>query len=601
MSTRTSARARSVFDAALEVVESERRAFVERQCADDANLKADVLSLLEALQRRGDAWEAGAASALGMGAAEIASRAAERSEGGGHDPAIVGVSIGGFRLVRLIGAGGMGTVYEAVQESPRRTVALKVMHVGVGEMNVHRRFVEEAQILARLQHPGVAQVFGAGTHELARGTAEEAALASMLGVGRSVAWIAMEFVEGARWITAHAREKGLSTRERLTLFSSACDAVHHGHMKGVIHRDLKPANLLVNEGGSVKVIDFGVARAIDAGAQGTLGAGGVTGVGVMLGTLRYMSPEQCDGDPHAVDTRSDVYALGVVLYELLTGAMPYELCERSFTATVRTIREMAPIPPSSVRRALHGDIERIVLKAIEKERDRRYQSAADFADDLRRHLANLPILARPTGPAHRAAKFARRNPLLVGMGVLAVIAVMGGAVGVSVALVRAVRAEAAEKVRRDEAERRAYVADLFAAGAAIVAQDGGGALARLDAAPEIRRGWEWRYLRGLADQSIARHEAPNGEARYGTSPDGRIVIGQYAAGVVRAFDPDMGHVRWTAGAIALRRGVAILTRRSNGAGHGHWPRGARGYRRWPDRAGVSIPQGRDRAGRRDQP
>ena len=222
------------------------------------------------------------------------------------------------------------------------------------------------------------------------------------------------------------------------------------------------------------MIDFGVARAADPNAQVTLAAS-VTGAGVLLGTLRYMSPEQCDGDPHALDTRSDVYSLGVVLYELLTGAMPYELGDHSFTMAVRTIRDATPAAPSSVQRELRGDVERIVLKSLEKDRDRRYQSAAEFADDIRRHLADLPIRARPTGVAYRAAKFARRNRLLVGMAVLAAVAMVGGTAGVSVALVRAARAEIAEKARRAEAERRAYVVDLFAAGAAIDAQDGGGA------------------------------------------------------------------------------------------------------------------------------
>ncbi|MHC4695580.1 MAG: serine/threonine protein kinase, partial [Planctomycetota bacterium] len=213
--------------------------------------------------------------------------------------------IGQFHIKNVIASGGMGKVYEAIQEHPRRTVAVKVMKQGIASRSALRRFEFESQLLARLRHPGIAQVFEAGTHDDGTG---------------AVPYFAMEYIPNARSITAFAKDKKLGTRDRLRLFARVCDAVHHGHQKGIIHRDLKPGNILVDSNGDPKIIDFGVARGTDSDmAVTTL----QTDVGQLIGTLQYMSPEQCAADPHDIDTRSDVYALGVVLYELLCDRVPY--------------------------------------------------------------------------------------------------------------------------------------------------------------------------------------------------------------------------------------------------------------------------------------
>ncbi len=328
--------------------------------------------------------------------------------------------VGQYLIKRVIAVGGMGAVLEGVQEHPRRPVAIKIMKQGVASGAALRRFEYESQILARLSHPGIAQVYESGTHKDESG---------------EVPFFAMEYLPNARSITAFAVEKNLSTRARLELFVQVCDAVHCGHQKGVIHRDLKPGNILVDSHGRPRVIDFGVARATDSDmAVATV----QTDVGELLGTLQYMSPEQCEADPHDIDIRSDVYALGVVLYHLLCGRLPYDLGVRMHEAT-RVIREDPPTRPSDALPTLRGELETILLRALEKDRERRYQSALALAEDIRRYLAGEAIVARPPSFPYQLRVFARRNKALLGA-VAAVFAVLVGAAVFSTALFLQARA-----------------------------------------------------------------------------------------------------------------------------------------------------------------
>jgi thiol-disulfide isomerase/thioredoxin len=339
--------------------------------------------------------------------------------------------IGPYTIRRLIDSGGMGNVYEGIQEHPRRPVAIKVMRQGVTSAEALRRFEIEAQLLARLRHPAVAQVYEAGTYESPSGP---------------VPYFAMEYIPAARTITDHAVKNGLDTAARLDLFATVCDAVHHGHQKGIIHRDLKPGNILVDSSGRPKVIDFGVARATDSDlALGTL----QTSVGQLVGTLPYMSPEQCDADPSDIDTRSDVYSLGVVLYQLLTAELPYDLSKDPLTRATNRIREEEPRDPSQFVAGMPRDLKTIILKALEKNRERRYQSAHGLAQDIRRFSRGESVVARSPSVLYQLTVLARRNKALIGATAGVFLAL---SVGAAVSTTQYFRARAAWQHAQEQKE-----------------------------------------------------------------------------------------------------------------------------------------------------
>ena len=398
-------RARAVLDRAIELPKNEQETWVRGEC--DGSTAELVLRMLR---------EAGAG---------------ESSEETEQTDTPLPERIGGYRVTGLLGKGGMGVVYEAEQEGTWQAVALKVLDSPFPGQEMRKRFEVEAQVLGRLRHPGIAQIYDAGMFEQS-------------GVGRP--YFAMELVEG-RSIDAYADTHKLGTRDRLELLSRVCEAVEHAHRRGVIHRDLKPSNILVDRSGHPKILDFGVARSNDADIQTTTLR---TDVGRLIGTIRYMSPEQASGNPDELDVQSDVYALGVLAYELLVGKPPYDLKNLMIHEAVRVIREESPKPLSAVSRALRGDVETIVAKALEKEKQRRYPSASELASDIERYLRDEPITARPPSTAYQITKFARRHKTLVG-GVAATFAVLvGGMVSTTVFAVRAERARLAETLRSAE-------------------------------------------------------------------------------------------------------------------------------------------------------
>ncbi|MHC5539068.1 protein kinase domain-containing protein [Singulisphaera rosea] len=478
----TEDRLQELFDQAVSTPASDRASFLDLACEGDPGLRAELEALLACdaeFDDRGEAEGLLRSPVLRLPRTEVG----ELPKTWNPAPP---VRIGRYRIGRRIAEGGMGAVYEAEQDNPRRVVALKVVRPNLTSSEVLRRFVHEARILAKLHHPGIAQVYEAGLADDGK------------------PFFAMEFVRGLP-LDEFANRKELDLVARVALLARVCEAVQHAHDQNVIHRDLKPANILVEDSGQPKVLDFGVARV--TGADPMTGVG-LTQTGQLLGTPSYMSPEQIAADPASIDRRADVYALGVILFQLVTHRLPYRLEDRPLVEVSRLILEQDPPRLSSIDRALRGDLETIVAKALEKDPSRRYHSALAMAEDLRRWQANEPILARPPSTLYHLGRFARRHTALVGGVFATALALLLGIISTLVFAIGEARqrGEAEQNARAALVEKRealfqAYCARMAAAAAAFSVHDIVEAARELDAAPVDLRGWEWRQLHSRLDDS----------------------------------------------------------------------------------------------------
>lgn len=539
---------------------AEREHFLQHRGNDDPVLHARLRELLRfSGEAEADPDLGDIGKSVRVVAADVAATSAAAAP---RTSPLAGARLGSYELLGLIGEGGMGAVYRARQDHPRRIVAVKIIRSALSSPELVRRFEREAETLGRLHHPGIAHVYEAGfaplefpAHQSESGARHAMAArqdrvdttldaraaptpqTEMFASGLPQPFIAMEFVQGVS-LNSVIHNGTRSIRDRLAFIARICDAVHHAHTAGIIHRDLKPGNILVvdendlagstvNSGdGSTtvpnpptvthspqpKILDFGIARMIDTGdAPATL----QTELGQLVGTIPYMSPEQIAGDSRQLDARTDVYSIGVILFELLTGRLPYDIRNCSVPEAARIIREEEPSRLSRTGSRWRSndfdrDIETIVSKTLEKDRARRYASAAELAADIRRLLRDEPIVARPASSFYQFRKFARRHRTLVIGTAATFFALFAGLVVALVLYRQAVIAQRAaddnaQTAQRNEREARrlAYRSSIAAATAALLSDDVVVAEANLDRVPADLRGWEWRHFKSRLDASNA--------------------------------------------------------------------------------------------------
>jgi serine/threonine protein kinase len=496
---------RAIFEQALEQPDwSDRTRFLKEACGSDAALRERVEALLKADEEAGGFLS------------HPSEERAQKNQGGLTEKP--GDHINRYRLLQQIGEGGCGVVYMAEQEQPmRRRVALKIIKLGMDTKQVVARFEAERQALALMDHPNIARVLDGGATEGGR------------------PFFVMELVRGVR-LTEFSDQKKLSTRERLELFIQVCQAIQHAHQKGIIHRDLKPSNILVTivDGQAVpKVIDFGIAKATNN--QQLTDKTVFTAFEQFIGTPAYMSPEQAEMSGVDIDTRTDIYSLGVVLYELLTGKPPFksdELLRSGIDGMRRTIRQADPPRPSTrlstlvadeattvakarqmeipgLVKAVRGDLDWIVMKCLEKERDRRYETVNSLALDIRRHLNSEAVSARPASRLYRLQKLMHRNQLAFAASATVLLVMLGGIGASSWQAIRATQAEQEQSRLRLQAQAQERKAQIEAARSAQFAQFMRDMLQGVG--PEVARGRDTTLLRAIVEQTARRLKELKGQ------------------------------------------------------------------------------------------
>jgi WD40 repeat protein/serine/threonine protein kinase len=524
-----------------------REEFLDRACETDPALRQRLAALMAALSRAGEFLQEPAAAACTPSVAS-----GFRPEDAHDGP---GTVIGPYKLLEQIGEGGMGLVFRAEQLQPvHRHVALKVLKPGMDTRQVIARFEAERQALALMDHPNIAKIHDADTTTTGR------------------PYFVMELVRGVP-ITRFCDENRLTMRERLELFLAVCQAVRHAHQKGIIHRDLKPSNVLVtlHDGKPVaKVIDFGIAKAL--GHERLTDKTLFTGLVHMIGTPLYMSPEQAEMSGQDADTRTDIYALGVLLYELLTGTTPFDkerLKEASYDEMRRIIREEEPAKPSTristlgqlattvfanrksepkrLSQLFRGELDWIVMKALEKDRNRRYETAGSFAADVQRYLHDEPVQACPPSAGYRFRKFARRNKgtLLTATAVAMVVllAVVGLATS-TILIAREQQATAtalqAEKQALEREQQNSYYQRIALAEREWSANNLGRMQQLLEECPADLHGWEWRYLKRLRHKTLPPLRHDSGVFCVAFNPTGQYLVSGSRDGIIKLWDAHTG-------------------------------------------------------------